>query len=346
MQQPRKSRGSVIWKFLGAIVFTLLLAGAAGLTYEQWSGARERGRFPAPGKLFPVGTHSLHLHCEGSGAPTVLLESGWGMPSAVWARTVPLLAARTRTCVYDRAGYGWSEAGPAPRDAAHIAAEAEALLDAAGVEGTLILVGHSFGGLCARLLAHRIPGRVQGVVLVDAVQEDMLRTLPMIRQRMEERRAMLEAAPYLAEIGLFRLAPGAFGIQERGEEFAALSDAQWELLRTFRATPKQVGGALQELLLFEQSMEQARGAGNLGTLPLKVLSAGKQTKPRWVPPDYSDAEYFERWNGLQEKLRHLSEPPAERQIAENSGHEIPIQQPEIILAAVEGLLRNTRPAQP
>jgi pimeloyl-ACP methyl ester carboxylesterase len=268
------------------------------------------------------------------------------MPSAVWARTVPLLAARTRTCVYDRAGYGWSEAGPAPRDAAHIAAEAEALLDAAGVEGTLILVGHSFGGLCARLLAHRIPGRVQGVVLVDAVQEDMLRTLPMIRQRMEERRAMLEAAPYLAEIGLFRLAPGAFGIQERGEEFAALSDAQWELLRTFRATPKQVGGALQELLRFEQSMEQARGAGNLGTLPLKVLSAGKQTKPRWVPPDYSDAEYFERWNGLQEKLRHLSEPPAERQIAENSGHEIPIQQPEIILAAVEGLLRNTRPAQP
>jgi hypothetical protein len=65
-----------------------------------------------------------------------------------------------------------------------------------------------------------------------------------------------------------------------------------------------------------------------------------------VPPDYSDAEYSERWNGLQEKLRHLTEPPAERRIAEHSGHEIPIQQPEIVLAAVEELLRSARPAKP
>jgi hypothetical protein len=93
-------------------------------------------------------------------------------------------------------------------------------------------------------------------------------------------------------------------------------------------------------------MQQARDAGGLGALPLKVLSAGKQTKPRWVPPDYSDAEYSKRWNGLQEKLRHLTEPPAKRRIAEHSGHEIPIQQPEIVLAAVEELLRSARPAKP
>lgn len=338
----RKSSGSVVWKLLGLMVLALLLAGAAGFTFEQWSVARDLERLPAPGTLYRVGTHRLHLYCEGTGEVTVLLESGWGMPSAVWARTLPLLSARTRTCVYDRAGYGWSEAGPAPRDAAQIAKEAEELLAAAQIRGPLILVGHSFGGICARLLAKRLPEQVAGLVLVDAVQEDMLRELPMIRQRMEERRALLEAGPWLAELGLLRLAPGAFGIPERGEEFAALTEEQWDRLRTFRAMPRQVGGALAELLLFEQSMQQAAEAGGFGALPMLVVSAGMAKKPRWAPPDYTDAEYLRRWDLLQEKLRRLAEPAAERRIARHSGHEIPIQEPEMVQQAVEDLLGAVR----
>lgn len=328
------TRGSVIWKLLGAILLTLMLAGAAGYTYARLGVARDFARLPMPGRLVSVGAHRLHIHCIGEGAPTLLLESGWGMPSVVWARTQPLLASRTRTCVYDRAGYGWSEPGPSPRSAAQIAEEAQTLLREAGIDGPLILVGHSFGGLCARLLAKRMPDRVQGMLLVDAVQEDMLRVLPMVRQRMEERRAQLEMAPYLAEFGVFRLAPGLFGLDRRGEEFAALSDAQWETLRSFRAMPKQVAAATAELLLFDESMQQARAAGGFGDLPLIVLSAGKEKKPRWVPDDYSDAEYWRRWSGLQEKMQVLTEPPAPRWIAEESGHEIPIQQPGIVAEAV------------
>lgn len=340
MLREGKARGSIVWKLLGAILLALLLAVVAGYTIEQLASSQDLARLAMPGRLVSVGTHRLHLSCEGEGSPAILLESGWGMPAAVWARTQPLLARRTTTCVYDRAGYGWSEPGPDPRDAAHVAEEAEALLRAARIEGPLILVGHSFGGLCVRLLAKRMPERVAGMVLVDAVQEDMLRELPMVRARMEERRMQLDLAPYLADVSAFRVAPGFFGMDRRGEEFAALSDAQWETIRTFRAMPRQVKAALAELLLFEESMRQARDAGGFGSLPVVIVSAGLARKPRWVPDDYSDSEYFRRWNLLQEKMRGLSDPPAPRFLAAQSGHEIPIQEPEMVVRAVDAVLRQ------
>lgn len=340
MKAERQARGSILWKLLGAILLALLLAVVAGYTLERLGVSRDLARLPMPGRMVSVGSHRLHLSCQGEGSPVILLESGWGMPAAVWVRTQPLLAKQTRTCVYDRAGYGWSEAGPAPRDAAEIAKEAEALLTAARIEGPLVLVGHSFGGLCVRLLAKRMPKRVAGLVLVDAVHEDMLRALPMIRVRMEERRTQMELAPYLADLSLFRIAPGFFGMDRRGEEAAAFSDAQWETIRTFRSMPRQVEAALAELLLFEESMREARAAGGFGSMPLVVLSAGLARKPRWVPPDYTDAEYQRQWNLLQEKMRSLSNPPALHFVAPNSAHEIPIQQPEMVVRAVDAVLRQ------
>jgi hypothetical protein len=154
----------------------------------------------------------------------------------------------------------------------------------------------------------------------------------------------MELAPYLADLGAFRVAPAFFGMNKRGDEFAALSDRQWDTLRTFRTMPGQVKAALAELLLFEESMEQARAAGGFGAMPLVILSAGLAKKPRWVPEDYSDAEYMSRWNVLQEKMRALTEPPAPRYLAARSGHEIPIQQPEMVLQAVDAVRQAARHA--
>ncbi|MCC7339924.1 MAG: hypothetical protein IT170_02470, partial [Bryobacterales bacterium] len=148
------------------------------------------------------------------------------------------------------------------------------------------------------------------------------------------------------ELSLFRIAPGFFGMDRRGEEAAAFSDAQWETIRTFRAMPRQVEAALAELLLFEESMRQARDAGGFGPTPLVILSAGLARKPRWVPPDYTDAEYQRQWNLLQEKMRSLSDPPALRLVAAQSAHEIPIQQPEMVIRAVNAVLRQAAPTPP
>jgi pimeloyl-ACP methyl ester carboxylesterase len=141
----------------------------------------------------------LNLRCTGSGAPTVVLESGYGAGAFAWGRVQPRLARDTRVCAYDRAGYGFSQPGPLPRDGAAIARDIDAALDAAGESGPFVLVGHSAGGLYVRLLAARRPGEIAGLVLVDPSVEQIappgLDGLNGIRTRIARCRAAAEAQP-------------------------------------------------------------------------------------------------------------------------------------------------------
>jgi hypothetical protein len=78
-----------------------------------------------PGRLVDVGGQRLHVHCTGpaTGAPTVLLESGAGDVSVIWALVQPRVAAFARVCSYDRGGYAWSDPGARPRSYAQLALE-------------------------------------------------------------------------------------------------------------------------------------------------------------------------------------------------------------------------------
>jgi len=94
----------------------LLALALMGASYQAIATEIDRRAYPPPGEMVDVGTHSLHLNCVGRGGPTVVLESGLGTMSADWANVQPEVAKITRVCAYDRAGTGWSEPGPEPRD--------------------------------------------------------------------------------------------------------------------------------------------------------------------------------------------------------------------------------------
>ena len=127
----------------------------------------------APGAIegrFDVGSYRMWLSCTGSGSPTVVFDAGLGTGGETWSGIRPTVARTTRSCVYDRAGIGQSEAPPGARTTTvgGRADELMRLLAAARIDGPLVLVGHSYGGMVAQLTAHRHPDRVVGVVLVDS----------------------------------------------------------------------------------------------------------------------------------------------------------------------------------
>jgi pimeloyl-ACP methyl ester carboxylesterase len=125
-----------------------------------------------PGRLVLLADHRrINLRCSGRGAPTVLLEAGFGADSGAWYKVAPALARTTRVCAYDRAGYGYSDPGPLPRDGAAIARDLDQALSAARIDGPYVLVGHSAGGLYVRLFAGRRAGEVKGLVLLDPTVE-------------------------------------------------------------------------------------------------------------------------------------------------------------------------------
>ena len=129
------------------------------------------------GDLVDVGGRHLYVECVGSGTPTVLLEAGFGDSSRDWTAVLQEIGHTTRTCAYDRAGLGDSDPMPGVHDAGDEIRDLERLLDRGRIEPPYVLVGHSYGGLLARLFAHAHPDETGGVVLVDAEGRDMDRRL-------------------------------------------------------------------------------------------------------------------------------------------------------------------------
>jgi pimeloyl-ACP methyl ester carboxylesterase len=150
--------------------------------------------------LYDAGADGLKLFmsCEGSGTPTVVMDSGLGVDSGTWARVQPQVADFTRVCRYDRAGLGASVLhGPLPRTSEQMVKELRALLASAGVKPPYVLVGASFGGLNMQLYSFQYPQEVAGLVLVDSLHPDFDERIEKLLtpEQVQERRAELSDNP-------------------------------------------------------------------------------------------------------------------------------------------------------
>src|ERR1022692_3860793 len=138
---------------VGTGVFAI--AVLSGLLYEQGQRARDREQFPPIGRSVDIGGRMLNIYCSGVGRPAVILERGapWTFykpkemfengaprPGYGWVWIQRELAKTTTACWYDRAGSGWSDLGPYPRDSASQARDLHALLEGAGVPPPYVLV--------------------------------------------------------------------------------------------------------------------------------------------------------------------------------------------------------------
>lgn len=176
--QARPRWVTLIGRILLGLVVLLLLLGGAILTLGMRAKADLKAKYPPPGQMVDVGGYRLHLACQGTGSPTVVMDSGLGDPSLLWGAVPAEVAAFTQVCVYDRAGLGWSDPSPRPRLAPEIVDELHRALRNAGIAGPYLLVGHSLGGIHARLYAHTYPAEVAGMVLVDSAHEEQLLRFP------------------------------------------------------------------------------------------------------------------------------------------------------------------------
>jgi pimeloyl-ACP methyl ester carboxylesterase len=299
---------------------------------------------PQPiGQLVDVGGYRLHLACQGQGSPTVVMEAAIGETGLMWSLVQPAVATRTRACVYDRAGYGWSDPSPRPRTAAVMVDELHRLLGAAEVPGPYVLVGHSFGGLLVRLYAARYPQEVAGLVLVDAAHEDQYRRAPteireLVPQLEEQAQQQYEGFKALIVSGSLDAAmlPVPPGLP------AAAADSFRALVA---ASPKHV-----ETLLAEQQAVQAihaelrtAGSTSLEDLPLVVLSHGQPMAMPGLAEEVNQAN--ERlWQQLQAELAARSSR-GRLVVAQDSGHYSQLERPELVIDAIAEVVAAGRTSQ-
>ena len=147
---------------------------AIAFLVEAMIRVKDSRDFPMPGRMVNIGTHEMHIWCEGEGTPAVILDAGAIAFSTSWREVHPLVANTTRVCAFDRSGLGWSETGPGPWDGTQSADELALLLDAIGIDEPVIYVGHSLGAMLARVFAKRHPERLAGLVLIEPADPEII----------------------------------------------------------------------------------------------------------------------------------------------------------------------------
>ena len=221
-----------------------------------------------------------------------------------WKDVHPEVASFTRVCRYDRAGLAHSDYGPTPRDAELTAQDLHTLLTKANIAPPYILVGHSFGGLLIRRYAFDFPNDVVGMIFVDALQEDWW----------DESLALLPpaASNNSARLASFRL---------------YLTDGSRDPSGNFEAMdiPKVV--------------EQVRETGDLGNMPITVLTAGKFTVLNpGLAPDLETA-LANLFKEEQSRLAALSTMGTQT-VIQDSGHNMPRENPQVVIDAIREMVNH------
>ena len=248
-------------------VIAMLAVTAVGGVYETVSAATDAP--PAmPGRSIDVAGHSMHLHCTGTGGPTVVLQPGAGEMSSNMGLIAPRVAADTRVCVYDRPGRGWSEPMDTAQDASQIATDLHTLLRRGNVPGPYVLAGHSFGGLYVLTYAARYPDEVAGMVVIDTTAPR--ETPPAATSDEPSSYDPLTRVATListsARIGLTRV----FASTEGGSLPPEAADG----VRATVATGINLRSFLDEFAQANSSMAEAGAFKDFGAKPLIVLTAG------------------------------------------------------------------------
>ena len=171
-RQPGRSARLLLAVIIGlGLAVTIDIARTGGPT--AWLALRGLGPpYHAMGERVASGERSVYLDCRGSGLPTVVLEAGMGGGAGSWGSVFEALASTTRTCAYDRAGLGSSDAR-GRHTLLDAVVDLRTVLMAAGESGPFIVVGHSLGGSYARVFGDRFGNEVAGIVLVDSFDPDL-----------------------------------------------------------------------------------------------------------------------------------------------------------------------------
>ena len=258
------------------------------------------------------------VEIQGSG-PDVLLLPGLASSPEVWAGLAAQLAPRHRVHLIDVAGFAGRP--PVPNAAPLAANLAHALADYMGRNAltSSAVVGHSFGGEVALMLAARHRQAVGRLVVVDALPFYSLLFDPAATEQSAAPGAHAMRAAFLAateqqliaiqEAGAARLATGA-------ESRAAIS--RWGRQSDLRTVAEAA---------YELSTTDLRPELPLIKAPTTVIYA---YHPSYGPAEQVDAAFAAAYRGLgQARLVRI----------DDSRHFVMLDQPEAFHAAVGEALR-------
>jgi len=308
-------------RIAAAFLLGLLLCAGRGNAGEGAATPLDIYLHPQTLAHLPDG-RALHFFCLGDGAPIVIVDAGWGDWSTRWRGFQPELAKQSKVCVLDRPGYGFSDRGPLPRDAAATVADLQAGLSAAGLPPPYVLVGHSLGGFHMRLFAYRYPAETAGLLLIDPPTERIYQRDRVPDEDLDEVRRCLSLAK---KAPLSAGAPDGCVPQPAEEWSAAMRDRQIRLLGSPALFETELS---EDLSMVGRSADQLADARHsLGRMPLIILQAD-------APPQDERSRELDLQAADSSRGRHV--------IVTGASHYIQNDRPDVVIGSLRDILAAAR----
>jgi pimeloyl-ACP methyl ester carboxylesterase len=276
-----------------------VLAGAFAALLALWIGGglalvALAGPFEPSGRFVDIGGRKLRLVCAGpkSDQPVIWMEAGaWGLAADFAALQQRLAERGLRSCAYDRAGMGFSDVGPGPRDSAAIVDDLHRLIAASGERGPFVFMGHSMAGQHVRLYAGRHPDQVAGLVLLDATTPEMAES-PAAEAFLRRVRNVARITAVAGTLGLTKVA------YYKGDRISLPPQGRAEKRHAF-VSGRHARTAAAEVLAWPQGAVQAQTVALDPVWPVAVVTAGDLRRfPGWdkarrAPERQSRSGYYE-----------------------------------------------------
>ena len=317
--------------FLWSAVVAVLCLLLSGAVYEKLCRRRDVRRYPPLGELIDLGGYRLHLLAKGTEGPTVVIEQGAGGPSLSWFDLQKEIANFASVCLYDRAGYQWSDPVRGPRTLEDRVQDLYALLIKADRPGPYVLVAHSYGGFLARLFARDHRDSVAGLVLIDTPDASVY-FKDAVLSRYSQIAWMMGAMKFLSAVGLPRLLTRWFASQndKTASEVSGQINAGM-VRREYFATASDDIDSLKRASAW---LRRPDALGLLGDMPVVVITHGQP-----FPGPFAVLE--EGWREGQEKLAALSTNSV-LIVADKANHMVHQDEPRVVVDAIRSVITAVR----
>ncbi|HFJ9298891.1 alpha/beta hydrolase [Bacillus paranthracis] len=126
-------------------------------------------------KFVEVLGQTIEVYMKGSSKQTVVIQTGMTCSFYDWLPIIEKLSQHFTVVSYHRPGYGKSELGNYSRTTLQVTKELHLLLQKLDIHEPIILIGHSYGGLCAQHFAMLHEDKLQALILVDSTSMNLHR---------------------------------------------------------------------------------------------------------------------------------------------------------------------------
>lgn len=275
-----------------------------------------------------------------NGAP-ILILTGMGCSFEEWFDVTRALSETNKIIMFHRPGLGESEIGEEPRTTAATAQEMNQLLEALAIQEPVVVVGHSYGGLCAQHFSKLYPEKVKGLLLVDSTSHDLERLdeleLPnlMGSDSDEEWRVKFEGYVGMDEEALKKIIHPELTENQKKLPFPI----QKQLVQ-FQQQPNLYKAMLSEVDNWKIDAKKIKSLGPLDDIPLVTLGRDKeyvvQQGIRRGFPESELSALENMWQQLILEQGELSKNSAVR-FAERAGHSIHLDRPDLVVSIIKEL---------